>query len=82
MTINVNSDDDDAPMMKGQFEQLNEKLDSLLESSKSLSSSNLEYMMTTHKATSEMLIKENAQVIEEFSNALQTYEKTILHATA
>lgn len=32
-TINVNSDDDDAPMSEGQFKTLNEKLDSLLESS-------------------------------------------------
>lgn len=39
-TINVNSDDDDAQMTKGQFKQLTENLDSLLESSKSSSSSN------------------------------------------
>ncbi|XP_023763644.1 uncharacterized protein LOC111912141 [Lactuca sativa] len=40
-TIHQESDDDDAPMTKGQFKALNKKLDTLLESSKS-SSNNLE----------------------------------------
>lgn len=39
-TINLNSDGDNAPMMKGSFKKLNEKLDSLFKSSKSLPSPN------------------------------------------
>lgn len=41
-TINLNNDDDDAPMTKGQFKKLDEKLDSLLESSTCSSSSKWE----------------------------------------
>lgn len=81
-TIHLNSDDDDALMTKGQFKKLNEKLNSLLESSKYSSSSNWEYMMTTHKATVEMLTKEYAKVLEDSSKAITASEKTILDTTA
>lgn len=62
-------------MTRGNFKQLNEKLDSLLESSKS--SSNSEDILKSHQATVEMLTKENEKVLEDSSKAIQALEKTI-----
>lgn len=73
------SDDDDAPMTRRQFKQLNEKLDSILESSKS--SSNYEYILKSHQATVEMLRKANAKVLDESTKAIQAFEKTITATT-
>lgn len=64
-TVNVNTDDDEAPMNKAQFKQLNEKLDSFLEYSQAFSSTKWENMLTTHLATVEMLTTTNAKVPEE-----------------
>lgn len=62
-TINL-SDDDDATMMKGQFRKLNDKLGEILEHSNALSSSKWENMLTTHKATIEIITSTNEKLIK------------------
>lgn len=49
--VNFNSDydDDDAPMTKGQFRELNEKLHLILEYSHAFSSIKWEILLTTHR---------------------------------
>lgn len=79
-TINI-SDDDDATMTKGQFRKLNEKLDSILEHSNALSSTKWENLLTTHRATIEMLTSTNAKFIEESSKVIREYEKRIYETT-
>lgn len=81
-TINLNRDDDDAPMTKAQFKKHNEKLDSLLGSSTSPSSSKFECMLTTYKVIVELLITANAKVLDEATSTIQTSEKTISEMTA
>lgn len=61
---------------------LNDKLDSLLESSTSTSSSKFEYMLKTHKATMELLTSANAKVLDEATKAIQAFEKTVSEMTA
>lgn len=68
-------------MTKGQFKQLNEKLDSIMEYSNAFSSSKWEYMLTKHKATMEMLTSTNAKVLEETTKANQVSEQKISEAT-
>ena len=48
-TVHQTSDDDEAPITKGKFKTLNEKLDTLLESSKS--SSKREHSFEVHKTS-------------------------------
>lgn len=78
--IHQTSDDDGAPMTRGQFKQLNEKLDSILASSQS--ASNYESMLKSYRATIEMLTKVNEKVLEESTKAIQASEKTISETTA
>lgn len=57
-TFQKDSDDDDAPISKGQFKVLNTNLDSLLESSKA--SSNNDYSQASIKAFLNTLTKQNS----------------------
>lgn len=61
-TFYEENDDDDAPMTKGRFKALNQKLDTLLESSKSRS--NTEYSFEAYKASIETRTKEHAKSLE------------------
>ena len=79
-TVNVISDDDEEPMTKSQFKQLNEKLDSVLEYSHAFSSTKWENLVTTHIAIVEMLTSTNAKVLKESSKAAQDLKKKISEA--
>lgn len=80
-TINLNSDDDDAPMTKWQFAKLNKKLDSILGSSNQSSSFKWDYMLTSDKAIVEMLTSVNAKVLEEATKAIYASEKKTYEMT-
>lgn len=64
-------------MMKGQFRQLQDKLDSLLDSSQTFSSFKWEDIMTTHRETMEMLTSTNSKLIEESTRAVQASDRKI-----
>ena len=66
-------------MTIGQFEALNQKLDTLLESSKS--SSNIAYSFEAHKALIETLAKEHAKSIDASTKAVENSEKTVHETT-
>ncbi|CAI9302860.1 unnamed protein product [Lactuca saligna] len=80
-SVNFASDDDEAPMMKCQFKQLNEKLDSILEYSQAFSSMKWENLLTTYRATMELITSSNAKVIEESTKAPQASQKRISEST-
>lgn len=80
-TININSDNDDAPMTKGRFKHLSEKIDSILENSNTFSSTKWENLLTTHRETVEMLTLASVKVLEEYSKAIHASEKKIFEAT-
>lgn len=63
--------------MKGQFRQLQDKLDSLLDSSQTFSSFKWEDIMTTHRETMEMLTSTNSKLIEESTRAVQALDRKI-----
>lgn len=67
-------------MTKGQFKQLHNKLDSILDSSQAFSSSKWENLLNTHRATVEMLTYANSKVIEESTKAAQASDKKITEA--
>lgn len=73
--VHQSSHDDEAPMMKGQFKVLNDKLDTLLKSSKS--SSNSEYSFESHKALIETLKKENAKNLAYSTKVIENTEKIV-----
>lgn len=79
--LNTNNDEDEASMIKGQFKQLNDKLDSILEHSNALSSTKWENLLTTHRETVEMLTLASVKVLEEYSKAIHASEKKIFEAT-
>ena len=60
---------DDAPDMKGKFKALNEKLDTLLESS--ITSSNTKYSIKFVKALIETLTKEHANSLQASTKAIE-----------
>nr|KAJ0207626.1 hypothetical protein LSAT_V11C500271040 [Lactuca sativa] len=64
-TVNFKSDVVDALMTKGQFKELNEKHDSILEYSHALSSIKWENLLITHRATVEMVTSSNVKVLEK-----------------
>ncbi|CAI9286470.1 unnamed protein product [Lactuca saligna] len=64
-TVKVDSDDDDAPMTKGLFKELNQKHDSILLYTETFSTSKWENIMFTHLATFELLTSGNGKVHEE-----------------
>lgn len=66
-------------MTKGQFKVLNEKLDTLLSTSKS--SSNSEYSLESHKALIETLTKEHAKTHANSKNVFEISEKTVWETT-
>ena len=78
-TVHPASDDDEAPMTKGQFKTPDEKLDSLLESSKSFS--NIEYTLESHKSLIEALTKEHVQNLADSKTAVENSEKTVHETT-
>lgn len=78
-TLHWNNDDDDAPMTQGKFKQPSAKLDSILESS--VTSSNYEFMLKSHRSTVLRHTKENAKVLAESTKAIQASEQTIADAT-
>lgn len=82
LTININSDDNDAPMTKGWFKKPNDKLDSILESSNQSSSSKWDYKLTSHKAIMEMLTSTNAKVLKEATKVIQALGKKISKTNA
>lgn len=80
-SINFSSDDDEASMTKGQFKQLNKKIDLILEYSHAFSSTKWENLLRTHQATVEMLITSNVKLIEESSKATQATKKRIIEVS-
>lgn len=66
-------------MTQGQFKQLSAKLDSILESS--VTSSNYEFMLKSHRKMVEMLTQANVNVLEDSTKAIQAFEKTIAETT-
>lgn len=67
-------------MTKGKVKQLNEKLDSILESS--ISSSNYEFVLKSYRTTVEMLTKSNTKVLKDSIKANHASEKTFSEMTA
>lgn len=68
-------DDEVAPITQGQFKTLNEKLDSLLQSSKS--SSTYKYLFESHKAVIETLTKELTKNIDKSTKAAEIWRKQL-----
>ncbi|CAI9271424.1 unnamed protein product [Lactuca saligna] len=68
-------------MTKVQFKKLNRKLDSILEHSNALSLTKWENLLTTHRATVEMLTSTNVKLIEESSMAIHDSKKMITEVT-
>lgn len=66
-------------MTKGQFKTLNERLYTLLESSKTSSTS--EYSIESVKALIETLTKEHAKSLDASAKAVENSEKTIREIT-
>lgn len=66
-------------MTQGQFKSLNEKQDTILESTKS--SSNSVYMLKSHQATIKTLIKENARMLVASTKAVEASVKTVQETT-
>lgn len=64
-------------MTKGQFKELNEKHDSILEYSHALSSIKWENLLITHRATVEMVTSSNVKVLEKSTKVDQASEKKI-----
>nr|KAJ0208382.1 hypothetical protein LSAT_V11C500272790 [Lactuca sativa] len=59
------------------LKELNKKLDSVLENSNAFSSTKWETLLTTHRATVEMLTLTNAHVIEGFQTSLQVKKEAL-----
>lgn len=66
-------------MTQGQFKLLSAKLDSNLEWS--VTSSNYKFMLKSHRATVEILIKENAKLLAESTKIIQESKKRISETT-
>lgn len=77
--VQQSSDDEDAHVMKGKFKDLNEKLDMILESTKS--SSSFEYMLASHRALIETLTKEHDANLAKSIKVVEDYEKTCKEMT-
>lgn len=63
------------------LKELNKKLDSVLENSNAFSSTKWETLLTTHRATVEMLTLTNAHVLEQTTKTAQASEKKIIEST-
>lgn len=72
-------DDDDAPITKSQFMVLQDKLDSLIESSKS--SSNLEYSIESYKAFLETVTIEHASKLAKTNKFVEDSQHTFKDST-
>lgn len=66
-------------MTQGQFKQLNAKLDTILESSITLS--NYKFMLKSHRPMVEILTKENVKVLADATKNIQASELTISDVT-
>ena len=77
--VQPSSDDKDEPMTKEQFKTLNEKLDTLLESSKT--STNTEYTYECVKAIIATFTKKHAKSLDASTKVVENSEKTIHEAT-
>ncbi|CAI9274748.1 unnamed protein product [Lactuca saligna] len=71
--------DDDAPITKGKFKAVNEKLDNLLESSKT--SSRIEYSFESIKALIETLTKEHTNSPVASTKVVENLESTVREMT-
>lgn len=66
-------------MTQGQFKSLNEKKDTILESTKS--SSNFVYMLKSHQDNVKTLINDNARMLAASTKAVEASMKTVQETT-